>query len=76
MCCFIHNERTPSATVNHAAQRFNCFRCLERSEDAIGIVMFMDGVDYKEAVARCESITTAVNEPASKKPGGMSSLFE
>lgn len=76
MKCFIHSERTASASINHSAQRYMCHRCLERSEDAIGLVMFMDNVDYKRAVETCEAITTATNEPASKKPGGMSSMFD
>lgn len=73
--CPFHQERSASATVNVAAQRFNCFVCLERSEDAIGLVMWADGVDYKRAVEICETITSSLNDPGKKKPGGMSSMF-
>lgn len=77
MCCPFHgHDRNPSASINHSAQRFHCHVCMEKSEDGIGLVMWQEGVDFKAAVEICESITTATNEPAGKKPGGMSSMFD
>lgn len=72
--CPFHGDRNASATINHRAQRFCCHVCMERSEDAIGIVMWQDGVDYKRAVEICESITEAEGSTA-RKPKGMSSMF-
>lgn len=76
LCCPLHKERSPSATVNVQAQRWMCHVCFERSEDAIGTVMFVEQCDFKRAVEICESLTNATNEPAAKKPGGMSSMFD
>jgi hypothetical protein len=75
-CPFHGNDRNPSASIHHGAQRFCCHTCMERSEDAIGLVMWQEGCEFKAAVEICESIATAVNEPAVKKPGGMSSMFD
>lgn len=76
MVCPFHGDRNASASIHHGAQRFCCHVCMERSEDAIGLVMWQEGCDYKAAVEICESITTAENAPATKKAGGMSSMFD
>lgn len=75
-CPFHGQDRNPSASVNEQAQRFLCHVCMEKSEDAIGLVRWQEGCSFADAVAICESITSATNEPASKKPGGMSSMFD
>lgn len=74
-CPFHGEDRNPSASVNVQAQRFCCHLCMERSEDAIGLVMWQEGVDFKRAVELCQQITTAINDPSAKKPRGMSDLF-
>lgn len=68
--CPLHgSDRNPSASVNEQAQRFCCFVCMERSEDAVGLVMLQEQVGFKEAVKLCESITDALDSGPSKPKG-------
>jgi DNA primase len=78
-CPFHGDDRNPSATVNVQAQRFMCHVCMERSEDAIGLVMQNEQLEFKDAVEFCQGISTAINDPlrgSARKQRGISSLFE
>lgn len=48
-CCPLHNEKTPSMTVNPAKNFFKCFGC-GASGDAIAFVMEHDNLPFYEAI--------------------------
>lgn len=49
--CPFHNEKSPSFTVNDLKGFYHCFGCAEHG-DVISFVMKIDGLDYKDAVAK------------------------
>lgn len=50
-CCPLHNEKTPSFTVNQSKAYFKCFGC-GKSGDGIAFVMANDSLDFKDAVLK------------------------
>lgn len=67
--CPIHGDRNASASVNEALQRFMCHCCLERSEDAIGLVMHVEQVGFKDALEILEGIADPVGGEVQARPG-------
>jgi DNA primase catalytic core len=72
--CPFHTEKTPSFTVTPAKGLYHCFGC-GRGGDIFNFVMEADGVDFKEAVKRIESMAgsaqlqpSRVVEPRGRKP--------
>lgn len=60
--CPLHgSDRNPSASVNEQAQRFLCHVCMERSEDAIGLVMWHEQVGFAAAREIVEGIADPVD---------------
>ena len=49
--CPLHNERTPSFTINKDKNTWRCFGCNEYG-DSIDLVMKRDGLDFIEAVKK------------------------
>ncbi len=49
--CPFHNEKSPSFTVNDLKGFYHCFGCAEHG-DVISFVMKVDGLEYKDAVAK------------------------
>ena len=80
MKCTLHGQdRKPSAAVNTAAERFICHTCMERSEDAIGLVQWQEGCDYKTAIEICEGITAPLDSAVRRRDPrqrGLSNLLE
>lgn len=50
-CCPLHGEKTPSFSVSSAKGIFKCFGC-GAAGDAIGFVMKLEKIDFKDAVLR------------------------
>lgn len=56
ICCPVHEDRKPSASLNLGKGVWNCHACGE-SGDAIDIIKVREKVDYKAALESYESIT-------------------
>lgn len=80
MRCTLHGQdRRPSAAVNTEAQRYICHTCMERSEDAIGLVQWQEGVDFRDAVEICEGIAQPLDSPVHggvSEPSGLRKLLD
>ncbi len=53
--CFLHEDRAPTASVNYAINRYYCFSC-GANEDAVGLVMLQDGLDFLAAKSKAEGL--------------------
>ena len=51
-CCPFHTEKTPSFIVYADQNRYHCFGC-QAHGDFIDLIMKLDNVSFKEAVAKC-----------------------
>lgn len=79
-CPFHGSDRNPSASVHEGAQRFCCHTCMERSEDAIGLVMWHEQVTFKAALEIVQGIADPIDgevRGGARKSGGgaLRSLF-
>ncbi|WP_354670727.1 CHC2 zinc finger domain-containing protein [Streptomyces flavofungini] len=54
VCCPLHADENPSASVNVDASRWNCFAC-NLSEDSFDVIMREEGVSFAEAKERAHS---------------------
>lgn len=52
--CPIHQEKTPSASVNEDAGKWNCFVCDEHG-DVFDLIARMEHLDFRAAVERARS---------------------
>ena len=51
--CPFHNERTPSFIVDPVRNSWHCFGACSTGGDVIEFVRRVEGLDFKEALARC-----------------------
>lgn len=64
--CPIHQEKTPSASVNEDAGKWNCFVCDEHG-DVFDLIARMENIDFKSAVERARGFRVSVHgEPAGR----------
>src|SRR5690348_2751687 len=56
MHCPFHEDRTPSAGVNHELERFHCFSC-GRDGDGIDLLQNELRLSFTEATERAEALT-------------------
>jgi len=56
MRCFGHEDRTPSARVNHELDAYKCFSCL-RSGDALKLLQTELGLSFTEALKRASDLS-------------------
>jgi DNA primase len=54
--CPFHDDRHPSATVNHVKQTFKCYVC-DVSGDAIDVIRWREGGGYEDAKQKAAQIT-------------------
>src|SRR5512139_2306263 len=68
--CEFHGERTASASVNTELGLYVCHSC-DMSGRAEHIIMKKEGIGYREACARAESITgvSSSSVQSSRRPG-------
>lgn len=74
MCCPFHDDRNPSATLLRDGQRFVCFAC-DLNEDALGLLMREEGIDFASAIERAKTITGTGSGTAPSEPEPVSWLF-
>lgn len=69
--CPFHDDRSPSAAFSESEGRFHCFVC-GIHEDAIGLIMEREHVDFQTAVSEAEAITgqSADRMREQPEPGG------
>lgn len=67
MRCFAHEDRTPSAAVNHELDGYTCHSC-DLSGDGLKLLMEVLGLDWKEALRRAEALCgPSENKPAARR---------
>ena len=54
--CMAHDDSVASCRVNTDEGLVACMAC-DLKGNAISVVKYMDGVDYKDAVRRCQELT-------------------
>jgi DNA primase len=68
--CPFHNDAQASAAVNLRDQVFDCFVC-DIYGDVYTIIMHQEGIKFKDAIARAETITNGnrskVSQPYRRK---------
>jgi len=72
-CCF-HDDSHASAVVNYDKNAYKCFAC-EAKGDVYNLIMYMEGVDFLEAVKFAERISptgSAAVPPKSARGRGVS----
>ena len=65
--CAWHGDSHPSASVSYRNDAFKCFSC-PATGDAIGIIMREEGISYKSAVERAESLSPGSAEKVQPSP--------
>lgn len=60
--CIVHNENTPSMKVYPKTNSAHCFGC-GANLDSIGVVMALDGCDFKHACDKIRTIFNLSDEP-------------
>ncbi|SDP19219.1 DNA primase [Pedococcus dokdonensis] len=70
-CCPFHDDSTPSLSVGGVKDRFHCFGC-GASGDVIDFVARLEGLGFREAVQRLNSVNAAVaaSTSATRAPAG------
>lgn len=54
-------DRNPSASVNLGTGHYRCFGC-DLAGDAVDLVMQEEGLDFKEALAKMDIVTSKTKE--------------
>ncbi|WP_126641615.1 CHC2 zinc finger domain-containing protein [Embleya hyalina] len=72
ICCPVHQESRPSASINTDAQRWSCFVC-DIAEDSWDVIMREESCDFPDAVrwahSRFSDGSKDVSESVSGQPG-------
>jgi DNA primase len=66
MRCFAHEDRTPSAAVNHELDGFTCHSC-GRSGDALKLLQSELGLTFREACDRASNLDPDSGNRQAKK---------
>lgn len=74
MHCPFHNDRTPSAAVNHEFQSFHCFSC-GREGDGVKLIQRELGLDLKDAIERAKALDSGTAKSKSAKKRRASDLL-
>lgn len=65
--CPFHDESNPSASISYQLNAFNCFACGVKG-DIIALIRRKEGLGYREAVARAETVSARSSQPLLQKP--------
>lgn len=66
MSCPFHEDRTPSARVNHELDAFKCFSC-GRQGDALKLLQNELRVSFKDALERARALDSGPGTATSKR---------
>ena len=56
MACFLHDDKSPSATINFDLNRYWCWSC-GCNEDGVGLIGECEGTDFAASRATAQGIT-------------------
>jgi DNA primase len=67
MLCPFHDEKRPSASVNHVEKKFRCHGCGIHG-DAVALLMEKRHLEFRSAVEEAEGIAGVSGKAVSRKP--------
>lgn len=74
MPCFRHEDRTPSAAVNHEVNGYRCHSCC-LSGDGLKLLQEVLGLTWKDALRRAQALGGPIESKPTKKPWRASDLL-
>ena len=72
--CVVHDDATASATINLREQIYSCFVC-DIYGDVYELIMKKEGVNFKDAISRAETITNGNRSKISRNHRRRDSLL-